>query len=270
MIEWKNFFRGILIGATDLVPGVSGGTVAVILGIYDRLVAAISRFFSREWKKQLGFLIPLGVGMVVAIFALSHLIKWLLNVYPQPTFFFFIGLILGIVPYLLRTVNYKETFRMRHYMILVVSGLLLATTKFISEREAFFVETLNLSTSLNLFFSGWLASMAMLLPGISGSFVLVLLGKYETILTAISEFNIPIILITGAGIAVGFVVTSKFINFLFKTFPITIYSIIIGLLIGSIVVIFPGIASDIMLLIASLIAMGIGFYLAHTLGKYEH
>src|SRR5690606_13015074 len=139
---------------------------------------------------QLGFLVPLGIGMVTAIFSLSHVIKWLLNAYPQPTFFFFIGLILGIVPFLLRKVNYKVNFRIKHYVILLVSDVLLATTAFFTAREPFVVETLTIANSLNLSFSGWLASMAMLLPGISGSFVLVLLGKYETVLTAVAQFNI--------------------------------------------------------------------------------
>lgn len=270
MIEWKNLLRGILIGATDLIPGVSGGTVAVILGIYDRLIASISRFFSREWKRQLGFLVPLGIGMVTAIFSLSHVIKWLLNAYPQPTFFFFIGLILGIVPYLLRKVNYKENFRIKHYVILLVSGALLASTAFISEREPFVVETLTLANSINLFVTGWLASMAMLLPGISGSFVLVLLGKYETVLTAVAQLNIPIIVVVGAGIGIGFIVTSKFITYLLKALPITTYAIIVGMLLGSIVVIFPGVTNNVVLLIVSIITLVIGFFLAHTLGKYEH
>ena len=79
-MEWRNIYRGILMGATDLVPGISGGTIAVLLGIYDRLIAAISGIFSKEWKKHIGFLIPLGLGMVIAIFLLASLIEWLLSI----------------------------------------------------------------------------------------------------------------------------------------------------------------------------------------------
>lgn len=88
-MEWRNIYRGLLMGATDLVPGISGGTIAVLLGIYDRLIAAISGIFSKEWKKHIGFLIPLGLGMVIAIFLLASLIEWLFEHYPGPTQFFF-------------------------------------------------------------------------------------------------------------------------------------------------------------------------------------
>lgn len=89
MFEWKNLFRGMLIGASDLIPGVSGGTIAIILGIYDRLIEAISGFFSKEWKKHIGFLLPLAIGIGTILLLLSRAIKWLLLQYPQPTLFFF-------------------------------------------------------------------------------------------------------------------------------------------------------------------------------------
>lgn len=269
-MEWKNFFRGLLMGATDLIPGVSGGTVAVILGIYDRLIVAISKFFSREWKKQLLFLLPLAIGMATAIFSLSHLIKWLLKYYPQPTYFFFIGLILGIVPFLLRKVNYKKTFQMRHYIVTVLAGIMLALTAFITEKDAAIIEKLTLANGIDLFFSGWLASTAMLLPGISGSFVLVLLGKYETVLTAIAHINLPVIFVVAFGIVVGFILTSKFIHYILRVIPITTYALIVGMLLGSIVVIFPGVEKNLFLLFLSLATFVIGFFLAYTIGKYEH
>src|SRR5699024_5672036 len=88
-MEWKNIYRGLLMGASDVIPGVSGGTIAVLLGIYDRLIAAINGFFSKEWKKHLTFLIPLGIGMATAVLLLSRVIEWLFNHYPAPTNFFF-------------------------------------------------------------------------------------------------------------------------------------------------------------------------------------
>ena len=78
-MEWKNIYRGMMMGISDVVPGVSGGTIAVILGIYDRLIAAINGIFSKEWKKHLQFLVPLVIGVGLAIFSFSHLMKWLLK-----------------------------------------------------------------------------------------------------------------------------------------------------------------------------------------------
>ena len=78
-MEWKNIYRGLLMGASDVIPGVSGGTIALLLGIYDRLIEAINGLFSREWKKHLNFLVPLGIGVAIAIFSLAKLIVWLQN-----------------------------------------------------------------------------------------------------------------------------------------------------------------------------------------------
>lgn len=270
MFEWKNIFRGMMIGISDLVPGVSGGTIAVILGIYDRLIAAISGFFSRKWKDYLGFLIPLAIGAILAVFLLSHLIKWLLEYYPQPTFFFFLGLIGGIIPYLFSKIDYKNTFKPAHYLVLVVSSIAIGSTAFFVERESHtLIETVTASSGLVFFFSGWIASMAMLLPGISGSFVLLLIGVYHSVIHAVAELNLLIILIVGAGVGVGLIVSSKIIRFLLKTLPVFTYAFIIGMVIGSIVVIFPGIENNIMLLIISIVTFIAGFSVATFFGKME-
>ncbi|MEB1808045.1 MAG: DUF368 domain-containing protein [Bacillaceae bacterium] len=270
MFEWKNIFRGMMIGISDLVPGVSGGTIAVILGIYDRLIAAISGFFSRKWKDYLGFLIPLAIGAILAVFLLSRLIKWLLEFYPQPTYFFFLGLIGGIIPYLFSKIDYKNTFKPAHYLVLVVSSIAIGSTIFFVERESqTIIETVTASSGLVFFFSGWIASMAMLLPGISGSFVLLLLGVYHSVIHAVAELNLLIIVIVGAGVGVGLIVSSKIIRFLLKTLPVFTYAFIIGMVIGSIVVIFPGIENNIMLLIVSIITFIAGFFVATFFGKME-
>lgn len=269
-MEWKNIYRGMMIGTSDIVPGVSGGTIAVLLGIYDRLIAAISGFFSREWKKHFGFLFPLGIGAVLAVFLLSHLIEWLIEFHFQATMFFFLGLIGGILPYLLRDINYKETFRAPHYAILVIAGLFIASTAFIGAREEIIIESYTLSSALVLFGSGFVASMAMILPGISGSFVLLLLGTYEPVLGAVTSFNIPMIATVAIGILLGLVMCSKAITYLLKKMPVFTYAFIIGIVAGSMVVIFPGIEPNFFLLLTSILTFIVGFYVAVTLGKVEH
>src|SRR5699024_7531892 len=88
-MEWKNVYRGLLRGASDVIPGVSGGTIAIRLGIYDQLIASINGLMTKEWNKQFGFLIPLGIGVATSILLFSKVIDWLLKHYPGPLQFFF-------------------------------------------------------------------------------------------------------------------------------------------------------------------------------------
>ncbi|RNF39172.1 DUF368 domain-containing protein [Planococcus salinus] len=258
-MEWKNIYRGILMGISDLIPGVSGGTIAFILGIYDRLLEAISGFFSRDWKKQLGFLIPLGTGIVITLLLFSRVIEYLLEQHYEATQFFFMGLILGVIPYIMKQAEVKQKFTTRHIVILVVIGAALASTAFIPTDENIApITTLSVPVFFMLFFSGWLASMAMLLPGISGSFILLLLGVYTTAINALSSLNIPVVLAIGAGVIVGFIVSSKAIRYLLENFTYVTYAAIIGLILGSLFVVFPGFANDTTTLVTSLITFVVG------------
>lgn len=258
-MEWKNIYRGLLMGITDLIPGVSGGTVAFILGIYDRLLEAISGFFSKEWKKHLGFLIPLVLGIGGALLLFSRVIEFLLTNHYEATQFFFMGLILGVLPYIAKQAEIKQNFTKRHFAVLIGLGIVLASTAFISTNDNVTpIVELSVPVFFLLFFSGWLASMAMLLPGISGSFILLLLGVYTTAINALSTLNIPVALAIGAGVIVGFIVSSKVIRYLLENFTHVTYAAIIGLIFGSLFVVFPGFAADTATLITSLITFTVG------------
>src|SRR5699024_3427935 len=128
-MEWKNIYRGLIMGTSDVVPGVSGGTVAVLLGRYGELIAAVNGLFSKDWKRHLGFLIPLGVGVVAAIVSLSRVIEWLLENYPAPTYIFFLGLIIGIIPSLFIEADAKNSFRLEHYIIMLVGIIIMASLR---------------------------------------------------------------------------------------------------------------------------------------------
>lgn len=137
--------------------------------------------------------------------------------------------------------NIKTTFKAKHYVVLLIVGILLAMTGFIAPAESAVITSLTPKTTVVLFLSGWAASTAMLLPGISGSFVLLLLGMYSTAIAALSDFNIPIIIVIGLGVVLGFVISSKVIHYLLSTHATLTFSIIIGLIVGSVFVIYPGI-----------------------------
>ncbi|MBN8209676.1 DUF368 domain-containing protein [Bacillus sp. NTK071] len=271
MFVWRNIYRGLLMGVSDLIPGVSGGTIAMVLGIYRRLISGINGLMSKNWKKELGFFIPLLIGVGLALLLVSQLMEKLLQHYPQPTFFFFIGLIIGVVPFLLRKVEYKKTFEPLHYGLLILAAVLIASTLFLKgDGSGEVMKSLSFTDYIVLFFSGWLASTAMILPGVSGSFVLLLLGSYKTVIHGLSSFQIPLLLTVGAGIIIGLSLTGKLISLLLKKYTVATYSVMIGLVIGSVVVLYPGFKSDIMLGIASVVTLLLGLGAAFILGKIEH
>lgn len=268
-MEWKNLYRGLLIGVCDLFPGVSGGTVAFILGIYERLLEAINGVFSKDWKKHIGFLLPLGIGMGAALLSFSKLINFLLEKYNEPTQFFFLGLIIGILPFITKQVQMKQNFKVQHYTIILVVAALLASLAFMNPRDTSPITTLTSSNALGLFFSGWAGSMAMLLPGISGSFVLLLLGKYQTATTALEHLNIPIILVIGAGVIVGFIVSSRIIKVLLERLRFVTFAAIIGLILGSVFVIYPGFPVDGTYFMMCLLTLFIGLLVASLFNAFE-
>ncbi|SDM87596.1 DUF368 domain-containing protein [Sediminibacillus halophilus] len=269
-MEWKNIYRGLLMGASDVVPGVSGGTIAVILGIYDRLIASVNGFFSKEWKQHLGFLVPLGVGIVGAVFALANLIEWLFDHYPGPTQFFFLGLIIGVLPFLFHKAEAKQNFKVNHVILLLLGTILVASIAFFPADEPDKIVNLDIGTYVYLFFAGFIASSAMILPGISGSLILLIIGAYTTIINAISNFKLDIIFVVGAGILIGIIVMSKIIHYFLARYPSATYALVIGLVIGSVVVIFPGWPQELPIVILSIVTFAAGLAAAVLLGKVEY
>ncbi|HEY4600995.1 MAG TPA: DUF368 domain-containing protein [Cerasibacillus sp.] len=268
-MEWKNIYRGFFMGASDLIPGVSGGTIALLLGIYDRLIQAINGLFSREWKRHLTFLIPLGIGAGAAIVSLSKVIDWLLEHHPGPLQFFFLGLILGVLPFLTQQADMKSKFRFYHYGILIVGAILVGSIEFLGTDETI-MNNLSISDYVFLFFSGILASAAMILPGISGSMILLVIGAYKTIIHAISNFHFDVIIVTGLGIVIGIVTMSKLINYFLKHYFTATFACVIGFVIGSLIIVFPGWPSETREMITSVATFALGLFGAYILGKVEH
>nr|WP_093132514.1 DUF368 domain-containing protein [Salinibacillus kushneri] len=269
-MEWKNIFRGMLMGASDAVPGVSGGTIAVILGIYDQLIKSINGILSKDWKKYLGFLIPLGAGILIALFTISHIIGWLLNNYPNQTNFFFMGLIIGVLPYLFHKADVKNNFNGGHYVLLIIATILVASLAFFHEPTEQILDVSNPRVLLSLFFSGFIASMAMIVPGISGSMLLLLIGTFGTVMYAIKNIELIAVGAVGLGVITGIVLCSKIIRYFLEHYYYAAYAIIIGLVIGSVAVIFPGFETNVMMSILSIAAFAIGLIAAVGLGRFEY
>lgn len=183
--------KGFIMGIANVIPGVSGGTLALTLGIYEKFISAISHFFS-NLKENLKFLIPIGIGMVLAIITMSSLITTCFEKAPVPTSAFFMGLVIGGVPLLTSKVKgKKELKKVSSYIIMLLTFSLVMVLAFAPQ---IFGETgdvklsLNLINIIKLFAVGVIASATMVIPGVSGSLVLMLLGFYFPILKTIKSF----------------------------------------------------------------------------------
>ncbi|MDG6749777.1 DUF368 domain-containing protein [Staphylococcus aureus] len=272
--KWINILKGFAMGTSDLVPGVSGGTIALLLGIYNQFIASISGIFSRRFWPSFTFLIPIIIGMLLTMGSLSNLFNYLLSQHHIPTMFFFGGLIIGIVPYLLKISNYKTSFTTKHYMMVIAGIAILIVITLMNNGDKHAGETLTLSTSLIIkyFIAGMCASSAMLLPGISGSFMLLVFGVYGTVMLAISEVvklnfaGLPILLAVGFGVLAGFIISSKIIQYFLTHHKLMTFALIIGFVVGSLFAVFPGLPTNIVMWFVSLVVFIIGFIVSLTLG----
>ncbi len=232
---------GVAMGAADVVPGVSGGTMAFILGVYEELLATIKSFNLTFLKLLLKFqikaalehvnwkfLLALGLGLGLALFSLAHLVSWLLEHHPIPLFAFFFGLVLASI------VSVSAHVRWNIITTLAcIFGALIAY---------FVVRMIPVDMPhdpLTLFWCAGIAIMAMILPGISGSFLLFILGQYKYILDAVKTLDFLVLLPVAAGIAVGIMLFARLLTWLLKHQRRATITMLVGFMIGSLWKIWP-------------------------------
>ncbi len=235
----RNVIAGAIIGVANIIPGVSGGTMAVVLGVYDKLISSISLNL-KKLKQNWLFLLTILGGAGVGILLFANILTYCFENYNVPTQFFFIGLIAGSIPLIYeKTTEHKkfQTINIIPFSITLLSMILLGAIK---EPSNLGIQT-NLSVSLFviLVLSSILASISMIIPGLSGSFILKALGQYETVLAAIDRLDIIMLIPVGIGVVIGILGGAKLISILFKKFHQGIYAAILGLIIGSIFTIIP-------------------------------
>lgn len=225
----------------NAVPGVSGGTIAVITGIYDRLIGAVSGFKNGGeggWKKNSLYLLPILAGVGVGLVLFSKVLVWGRAVMPLPIGFFFLGLILGSFPYLHKIAS-KNGFKWTNLIPFTLAAAGLLVMVFMDRSpETPALRSLEGMQYLWFFVAAVIGMGAMVVPGISGSFVLLLFGAYSTFITAIAEFNIPLLGVFGAGALVGLVIITKALGWLLKKYHDATYWGILGLVAGSAVDLF--------------------------------
>lgn len=253
MSHIKNFIYGILIGIANAIPGVSGGTMAVILNIYDKIMYSISL---KNIKENLKFLITLAVGAILGIFALSNVIVTAMENYPIILNFCFIGLVLGSIPALYKKAKGDEMHN-RNW-IFFTAALIFMIFLTVVNPDA----TANKSIAefggisplfcLWLFFTAAVGMIAMILPGVSGSLVLLLFGTYAVVMESIATFNFPMIAVIGAGVLTGGFIGVKVIKKMLRFHPQALYFGILGLMVGSMIIIWPGFTFDVQGVVAIL------------------
>lgn len=236
------FAKGFCMGASDVVPGVSGGTMALILGIYEELIAAIksidAAFFRNLLKGRLRpalrgvpltFLIPLGIGILTAIFTLARGLEWLLVHQPVAIWSFFFGLVLAST-----VVVAKRIEQWRVTTVVCLMFFALGAYALVGLVPVHTPESLPF-----IFLCGAIAICAMILPGISGSFILVLLGKYQYILSAVGRLDLVVLTVFTAGTATGIMLFVRLLNWLLRRYYRTTMAALTGLMLGSLRKIWP-------------------------------
>jgi putative membrane protein len=234
--------KGMAMGAADVIPGVSGGTIAFITGIYEELITSIKSInlkslkilfsgrFSTFWKSVNGsFLISVLLGIAISIFSLAKGLKFLLDSYPIPVWAFFFGLIIASTIFIAKKIKVWDI----KIGIAGVAGI--AAAYFITIMTPAEANT----TWWFIFISGSIAICAMILPGISGSFILVLLGMYKFILDAVGNLDIIVLLIFIAGAAIGIVLFSNFLSWLLKRWHNITIAVLAGFMVGSLNKVWP-------------------------------
>lgn len=233
--------KGVAMGIGNAIPGVSGGTIAVVTKIFDRLMEAITPNV-KKLIKNMPFLIPVGVGMLIGIFCTAKLLEKLFAEYYVPTQLFFMGLIIGSIPTILRECK-KESKRIRPVNLIpffIGAGFMLLLL-FASEGRSMFPQgaALTVRDMLLYVLMGFVAAVAMVIPGVSGSMIMKVFGAYDSVIGAVANFDIAVLAFFAIGAAVGIFAAVKIIDTLLKKFRQGTYCLILGLIMGSVVHIYP-------------------------------
>ncbi|MFR8003887.1 MAG: DUF368 domain-containing protein [Hydrogeniiclostridium sp.] len=234
--------KGFIIGGTMLVPGVSGGSMAMIIGIYDRLISSVSSFMKHK-KESFVFLLLFCVGAVAGMLLLARPLLRLIELYPLPAMYFFIGAVAGGIPLIFRQSGMR-TFSIKIPLYIVLGAGAVVLLSFLPSAAATAQMEPGPVSFLLLALSGFIAAVALILPGISVSYLLLLMGLYNETMRAISTLYFPFLIPLALGLVLGILLTTKLLDTAMKKHPQPTYLIILGFILGSIVTIFPGVPTS--------------------------
>lgn len=279
----KDILRGMLIGIANAIPGVSGGTMMVSMGIYDKIISSVTNIF-KQWKKSLWTLLPYAIGMGLGIVGLSFAIQYLFENHPMPTALAFIGLILGGLPMMLGKIKGSKLNAGNGIVFLLFFAFIFLLQWLNGKNATDVTLVLSVPMVIRLFFVGIIAAATMVIPGVSGSMILMLLGFYTPIIEAVTltvkslaggDFgafvNQCLILFPfGIGVILGIYYVAKLIEMLLNRYESLTYCAILGLIVASpfVIIMQAGISSvNVSSIIMSAITFAAGFCVAYFLGR---
>jgi putative membrane protein len=239
----KNFFKrlaaGFVIGVGGILPGVSGGIMAVSMGLYKRMLEAVAEVF-RHPKRNILFLLPIGIGGLFGLLLTGRLLEWLLANWRMPMLYLFMGLVAGGIPTLIREGNKQNGFRPRYLIATALGALFVAAFAVLNNRY-----TGGAGWDYNYLtasFSGGIVAVGTVIPGISTSFILIMVGVYDAFLSSLNRFEIVYLMFAGIGFVVVAGLLVLLVRKMFNRHPGWSYYAVLGFLTVSIVMIFPGFA----------------------------
>lgn len=282
MNYFKDILRGAVIGVANAIPGVSGGTMMVSMGIYDNIIYCVTHLF-KQFKQSVLTLFPYFIGMAVGIVGLAYFIKAMYVNVPFQTSMLFIGLILGGIPILTERLKGKK-LSFSHGLVFFVFFLSIILMQYFGGDSKDVTLTLDILSLIKLFIIGVIASATMVIPGVSGSMMLMILGYYNPIINSITDFisglaagdwatvfHICGVLIPfGLGVVIGIFAVAKLIELLLHRYEALTYCGIMGLVVSSPVVILMGTALaglNVISIVTGIVALAVGIVIALCLGK---
>lgn len=257
----KDYFKGVAIGSGAILPGISSGVLCVIFGIYEKLLDSILNFF-KNIKENFKFLFPIMLGIVSGIILFSNILNYLFYSYPIQIKSIFIGLILGSIPSILKSVNSKYKFKLSYILYLLISfgiGIFL-----IYLENKLSINSYSEYSFFYLILCGILMSIGVVIPGISSTIILMLMGVYSTYLYSISTLYFPILIPLGIGLVIGSFICMKLVKILFDKFYAQTFYLIVGFTLGSIFILFPHLTGGIDNIIC-ILCISIGFFIINLI-----
>lgn len=261
-----DFIKGAIIGIGGVAPGVSGGTFAVMLGVYDKITYAIANFFKdiKNIKKTVITFLPLALGMGAGFLAFGNIMKYLFEHHEIQVKLLFIGLMLGSLPSVFKEAN-KQGFK-KYYIIPSIITLGITVLFMILENSVIDIVPEGNPGIIALMIYGAIIGFGTIVPGISSSFILMYFGAYEVLLDGLVYMNLMVLIPVGLGLGLSILLFAKIISYLFKKFYGITYYTVLGFVLGSIIIIFPGVNFDLGYLIGIVLGV-LGFYGSYKLSR---
>ena len=267
MTFFIKLIQGLLIGVGAIAPGVSGGTIAIIFGLYEKITDAISHFY-RDTKNKIIFFLPIGIGGVLGVLGFGKLIDFLFTDYAFETTYFFIGLMLGSIPTVYKEATSKGFKKINLIPFVVCAAVTVLFGLLDSQSAESLVQTVDTGIPMLLLY-GAIIGFGLIVPGISASFMLMYLGSYETIMAAIGNLDLSICIPVAMGIGLSILLFAKLINWLFSKAYAMTYFAALGFVAGSVIIVFPGVRMNLSGLISTLLLIAgvVGSYFIANLKK---